>query len=185
MKTLPLISLLACLAAGAPQAALSAEPMKPSGAIEAVMSNDPSDFYESAASANQFEIDASKLALERSKDADIQAFAKTMVKDHTDAAQKLTNLATSKDVELPTQLLKRHQVMLDGLKEKDAGPAFDDDYRMKMVLAHKEAVSLFDQSAKESPDPDIRRFALSMMTTLQTHGGHAEKLQDKAKASRK
>lgn len=183
MKTLPLLSLLACLAAAAPPSAFAAEPMKPSGALEAVMSNDPADFYESAASANQFEIDASKLALERSKNADIQSFAKTMVKDHTEAAQKLTNLATSKSVDLPTQLLKRHQVMLDGLKEKEAGSAFDDDYRMKMVLSHKEAVSLFDQSAKESPDPDIRKFALSMMTTLQTHGGHAQKMQDQAESN--
>ena len=181
MKALPLITVVACLAAGLPQAALSAEPMKPSGALEAVMSNDPSDFYESAGSANQFEIEASKLALERSKDADIQSFARTMVKDHTDASQKLTNLATSKNVELPTELLKRHQIMLDSLKEKEAGPAFDEEYRMKMVMSHKEAVSLFDQSAKESPDPDIRKFALSMMTTLQTHGGHAQKLEDKAK----
>lgn len=185
MRTIGLLSLMVCLGAGLPLAASAAEPMKPSGAMEALMSDDPADFYESAASANQFEIEASKVAQERSKDADIKAFADMMVKDHTEATQKLTNLATGKNVELPTQLLKRHQMMLDGLKEKDAGPAFDEDYRMKMVLSHKEAVSLFDQSAKESPDPDIRKFALSMIAKLKMHGGHAQKMEDAAKTRKK
>jgi len=181
MKALPLMCLLSGLAAGSvvPDA-LSAGQMKPSGAMEAVMSDDPSDFYESAASLNQFEIEAGKLALERSTNADIKAYAATMVKDHTATAQKLTNLATSKNADLPKELLKRHQIMLDSLKEQDAGPGFDANYRMKMLMSHKEAVSLFDQSSKESPDPDIRKFALSVMSTLQEHGGRAQKLEDDA-----
>jgi putative membrane protein len=182
MKALSLMCLLTGFAAvcGGPQSVMAAEQMKPSGAIEAVMSDDPSDFYESAASLNQLEIEASKLALERSTDADIKAYANTMVKDHTAASQKLTNLATSKNVDLPKELLKRHQLMLDSLKEQDAGPGFDSNYRTKMLLSHKEAISLFDQSSKESPDPDIRKFAMSMMSTLQDHGSRAQKLEDNA-----
>lgn len=184
MRTLGVLSLMVCLAAGGVPSIGAAEPMKPSGVMEVVMSDDPADFYESAASINQFEIDASLLAQDKSKNADVQAFADTMVKDHSEAAQKLANLATSKNVELPTQLLKRHQMMLDGLREKGAGPAFDEDYRTKMVLSHKEAVSLFDQSAKESPDPDIRKFALSRLTKLKAHGAHAQKLEDAAGSSK-
>jgi putative membrane protein len=182
MRSLPLLMMASlCLAAAAPTPVATPEEMKPSGAMEAVMSDTPADFYESAASANQFEIEASKLALARSQDADIKAFADTMVKDHAEIAQKLVNLATSKNVELPKELLRRHQVMLDGLKDEEAGKAFDDDYRMKMVLSHKETVLLFDQSAKESPDPDIRKFALATIARLQAHGGRAQKMQDKAK----
>lgn len=182
MKSLPLLMTASlCLAAAGPALTATPDEMKPSGAMEAVMSATPADFYESAASANQFEIEASKLAQTRSQDADIKAYADAMVKDHAEIAQKLVNLATSKNVELPKELLRRHQIMLDGLKDEEAGKAFDDDYRMKMVLSHKEAVSLFDQSAKESPDPDIRKFALSMITRLQAHGGRAQKMQDKAK----
>ncbi|TDU28255.1 putative membrane protein [Panacagrimonas perspica] len=183
MKALPLMCLLAGLAAvsGATPSLSAAEQMKPSGAMEAVMSSDPSDFYESAASLDQLEIEAGKVALERSTDADIKAYASAMVKDHTASSQKLTNLATRKNVDLPKELLKRHQLMLDSLKEQDAGPGFDANYRMKMLLSHKEAISLFDQSAKESPDPDIRKFALSMMTMLQEHGSRAQKLDDEAR----
>lgn len=177
MRSLPLIGLLACLATLFAPLVRAAEPMAPSATAEAVMSGDPADFYESAASANQFEMEAGRLALDRSQDADVKAYAQRMIKDHGEAAQKLTNLATGKNVELLTQLLKRHQMMLDGLKEQEDGAAFDEDYRRKMVSSHTEAVSLFDRSAKESPDPDIRKFALDLLPTLQKHADEAHRLQ--------
>ena len=179
-----LMFLSACsLMAATPPAVRSADaaPMQPSGAVEMVLSEDPADFYESAASANMFEIEAGKLAQTKSSDATVKAFAKSMVKDHTEAGQKLGKLATTKKIVLPTELLKRHQMMLDGLKEKENGADFDADYRMKMVMSHKEAVSLFDHASKKSPDPDIRTFAGEMLPKLQEHGTHAKKLEDSAK----
>ena len=157
-----------------------AEPMQPSGALEMVLSEEPKDFYEAAASANMLEIEASKLAQAQSTDADVKAFAAMMIKDHTAAGEKLAKLATTKKVVLPTQLLKRHQMMLDGLKE-EKGADFDSEYRMKMVASHKEAVSLFDHASKKSPDPEIRAFAAEMLPKLQEHGAHAKKLGDSAK----
>lgn len=185
-----LVFIGACtLMAAAPPAhsadAAAAKPMEPSGAVEMVLSEDPKDFYESAASANMLEIEASKLAETKSSDADVKAFAAMMIKDHTEAGQKLGKLATTKKVVLPTELLKRHQMMLDGLKEKENGADFDADYRMKMVMSHKEAVSLFDHHAKKSPDPDIRAFATEMLPKLKEHGAHAKKLEDAAKAAKK
>jgi putative membrane protein len=179
-----LMCLSACaLMAAAPPVVRSADntPMEPSAAVEMMLSEDPKDFYESAASANMLEIEASKLAETKSSDPEVKAFAKMMMKDHTAAGQKLGKLATSKKVVLPTELLKRHQMMLDGLKEKENGAAFDEDYRRKMVMAHKEAVSLFDHAAKKSPDPEIRALASEMLPTLQMHGAHAKKLEDAAK----
>ena len=182
---LSLMCLSACaLMAAAPpmvRAADATAPMQPSGAVEMVLSEDPKDFYESAASANMLEIEASKLAETKSSDAEVKAFAKMMIKDHTEAGQKLGKLATTKKVVLPTELLKRHQMMLDGLKEEEKGADFDKEYRMKMVMSHKEAVSLFDHAAKKSPDPDIRAFAGEMLPKLQEHGAHAKKMEDAAK----
>ena len=71
MRSLPLIGLLACLATLSAPLVRAAEPMAPSATAEAVMSGDPADFYESAASANQFEMEAGRLALDRSQDADV------------------------------------------------------------------------------------------------------------------
>jgi putative membrane protein len=180
MNKLMPMALATLLVAATPSLLLAAEPMEPSGVAQAAMSTDPDDFFESAASANMFEIEASKVALERSQDPSVKKYAEMMIKDHTEAGTKLSALATSKKVTLPTQLLKRHQMMLDGLKEEKAGKEFDDEYRLKMVVSHKEAVSLFDESARKSPDADVRKLAGEMLPKLKAHGGEAEHLRKHA-----
>lgn len=185
MKKLVPITAVSFLLTATPVLHADDHAMQPSGAAQAVMSVDPDKFFEAAASANLFEVEASTLALERSQDPAIKKFAQMMVEDHTAAAKKLSSLATSKKVTLPTQMLKRHQMMLDGLKEESQGKDFDDEYRLKMVLAHKEAVSLFDESARKSPDADVRKLAGEMLPTLKAHGGQAEQLRENAKSSEK
>ncbi|HUR42202.1 MAG TPA: DUF4142 domain-containing protein [Verrucomicrobiae bacterium] len=150
--------------------------MKPSGAMQMLMDDDAKDFFETAASANMLEIDASKLALERATDPALKTYAQMMVKDHTKASGELMALAKKKDVVLETKLLKRHQMMLDDLASEKQGSEFDDEYRDKMVTSHKEAVSLFDEAARDSKDPDIKAFAAKTLPTLQAHGGAAKKL---------
>ncbi|WP_028079835.1 DUF4142 domain-containing protein [Solimonas soli] len=157
----------------------SPPPMKPSGIAEAMMSNDEKDFFESAASANMFEVASSRLALTKASDPALKQFAQKMIDDHTQASQKLETLAKSKNVTLPTTLLGRHQKMLDTLQEDKAGKEFDDDYREQMVASHKEAVSLFDQTAKKAKDPDVKSFAMQMLPKLQAHGGAAKELENK------
>lgn len=152
------------------------EPMQPSGAMQALMSNSEKDFFESAASSNLFEIQASQLALTKASDPKLKAFAEKMVQDHTEASDKLTALAQSKNQTVPTTLLKRHQSMLDALNKDKPGKDFDEDYRNKMVMTHKEAISLFDQTAKKAEDPDVKSFAATLLPKLQMHGGMAHDL---------
>ena len=160
--------------------AVAQEPMKPSGVAEALMANDEKDFFETAASSNMFEIQASQLAMEKSTDPAIKKYAEQMVEDHQMANEKLQKLAESKNVTLPTTLLKRHQAMLDDLKEEKAGKEFDEEYADKMVMSHKEAVSLFDQTAKKGKDPEVKSFAAEMLPKLQMHGGMATELEKKS-----
>lgn len=160
--------------------AVAQEPMKPSGVAEALMANDEKDFFETAASSNMFEIQASELAKEKSTDPAIKKFAEHMIQDHTMANQKLEKLAESKNVTLPSALLKRHQAMLDDLKDEKAGKEFDEEYADKMVMTHKEAVSLFDQMANKGKDPEVKSFAAEMLPKLQKHGGMATGLEEKS-----
>lgn len=161
------------------------QPMKPSGAAQAIMSDDVKDFFESAASSNQFEIDSSRLAAERATDPALKEYAQTMIVDHGKAGKDLEKLAKDKGVTLPTRLLKRHQAMLDDLKNEKAGEAFDDEYRDKMVTSHKEAVSLFDEHAKKSADRDVQAFAARLLPKLQAHGAHATELARSAKSDKR
>src|ERR1051326_4799853 len=156
--------------------ASSQEPMKPSAAIEAIQFNDDKDFFETAASAGMLEVEAGKLAEQKSTNEQVKKFAATMIKDHEKAADELEALAKKKNITLPTTMLKRHQMMYDGLADEKRGKEFDEEYRTKMIASHKEAVSLFDQAAKKSKDPDVKAFAAKLLPTLQHHGGMAEQL---------
>lgn len=175
------LALASGLALAAPAFAQDAKDdatMKPSRAMQAMMDDDAKDFFETAASANQFEIDSSKLALEKATSPALKQYAQMMVKDHTKAGEELQALAKKKNVTLKTELLKRHQMMLDDLKDEAAGQEFDEEYRDKMITSHKEAVSLFDEAARDSKDPDVRAFAAKTLPKLQMHGGAAKKLPE-------
>lgn len=172
-------SICMALALGLPAVAVAQEPMKPSTVAEAVMPNDTKSFFEAAASSNLFEIESSQLALKTATDPELKAFAQKMVTDHTAASKKLKALAAKKDVTLPTTLLKRHELMLDVLKGEKAGKEFDAEYADKMVTSHKEAVSLFDQTAKKATDPQVKAFAAELLPKLQAHGGEAIALESK------
>jgi putative membrane protein len=178
MKPINTAIAAACIAISA-TAVYAAEPMQPSGAIEAVMSNSDKSFFENAASAGMFEIEASKLAQTKASDASVKAFADKMITDHTEAATKLEKLAAAKNVTLPTALSKHHQMMLDRLNKDSAGADFDAAYKRQMIASHKEAVSLFDQESKKGQDADVKAFAAETLPKLQNHGGMAHDLLPK------
>lgn len=178
MKTLTTLA-IAVAAAVAPYAVQAQEPMKPSGAIEAVMPNSDKAFFENAASANMFEVESSKLAQTKASDPALKAYAEKMVADHTEAQTKLQALAAQKSVTLPTSMARRHQHMYDALEKDKPGKDFDEDYKNKMVMSHKEAVSLFDQTAKKAQDADVKSFAATMLPKLQMHGSEAQALNKK------
>jgi putative membrane protein len=101
-----------------------------------------------------------------------------MVEDHRKASQELKKLASSKGIMPPTTMLKRHQAMLRNLEDEKKGEEFDDEYRDTMVMAHKEAVSLFDQAAKNSEDPEVKALAAKLLPKLQHHGAMAKNLPE-------
>lgn len=154
----------------------AAEPMQPSGAIEAVLSNSDKAFFKNAASAGMFEIEAGKLAQTKASDAQVKAYGEKMVSDHTEAATKLEKLAAAKNITLPTTLSKHHQLMLDRLNKDSAGADFDAAFKRQMIASHKEAVSLFDQESKKGQDPEVKAFAAETLPKLQNHGGMAHEL---------
>jgi putative membrane protein len=170
----------ACIALCA-SAAYAVEPMQPSGAIEAVLSNSDKAFFENAASAGKFEIEAGKLAQTKASDPQVKSYAEKMISDHTEAADKLEKLAAAKKVTLPTALSKHHQMMLDRLNKDSAGADFDAAYKRQMIASHKEAVSLFDQESKKGQDADVKAFAAETLPKLQMHGGMAHELLPKKK----
>lgn len=135
------------------------------------------DFVRKASAANAFEIESSKLALKKSPSGDVKTFAQTMVDDHTTTAGKLGDaLKISKSRAHPSDKLDDKQQKLMGQLETASGTAFDSQYIAMQTDAHKEAVDLFGDYAKNGSDPALKDFAARTLPTLQTHLQHVEQL---------
>lgn len=134
------------------------------------------EFFDKAAVAGLFEVQSSEVAMQRSSNPQVKAFAKMMIEDHGAANSRLKALATKKGVTLPTGLDDDHQKKLDDLKAAKTGKAFDESYADLMEDGHDDAVALFEDASEDAKDKDLRQFAAETLPTLRRHSEHAEKL---------
>ncbi len=136
---------------------------------------DPAQFAAMAASSNQFEIASSTLAVERSTNQDVVAFAEQMIADHTNAAQQMMPAAEEEGITPPTDMEDRHQQMVDELEGLE-GEEFDAAYIAAQVQAHDEAVALFQSYSSEGPDGPLKEFATATLPVLEQHQEHVHGL---------
>ncbi|PWL16557.1 DUF305 domain-containing protein [Falsochrobactrum shanghaiense] len=148
--------------------------------INSLVGSAPSteDFVMLAASSDMFEIDSSKLALEKA-DPTTKSFAQQMITDHQKTSEELKNLVTTKAiaVTIPAALSEDHQEMLDKL-EGLQGEDFTKQYRSDQEDVHEDAVDLFKRYAEEGDNADLKTWAASTLPKLQHHLEMAEQLNE-------
>ena len=138
---------------------------------------EPATFVTKAAQAGITEVEAAKVALEKSQDPSIRSFAQRMVTDHGKANKELESLAKTKGLDVPKKLDAEHQSMLDALSAK-TGAEFDREYSRHMKMDHSKAIGLFEAASK-STDADLAGFAKKTLPTLKQHKQLAEELPGK------
>jgi putative membrane protein len=129
---------------------------------------DPQQFADMASSSNMFEIESSRLALEKSKNEQVTTFAQHMIDDHTKAGEDMTAAAQSDGLTVAPGLQPAHQSKLDELSGAE-GDAFDQAYIAAQVAAHDEAVALFQSFSTGGEDSALKAFAANTLPTLQKH----------------
>jgi putative membrane protein len=137
------------------------------------------DFVKMVAISDMFEIESSKLALEKKVAAD-QAFAQRMVHDHTQTTEQLKHLVNGGKVkaQLPAELDDEHKQMLEKLRgESDAD--FSKNYNQMQLTGHKEAVALFEAYGKSGDNKALKSWAAKTLPHLQEHLAMAEKLSQR------
>lgn len=135
------------------------------------------DFLNKAAVGNKFEIESSRLALDKSKSEAVRSFATMMIKDHGEAAVKMKSAVTEAKMSAPPEDLDaKHKAMLDDLAKKE-GPAFDKAYVAAQLKGHEETVALFRAYANGGDNARIKQFAKDLLPTLQMHLEHVRKLE--------
>lgn len=127
-------------------------------------------FVKTAAAANGFEIASSKLALEKSKNPAIRAFAQNMIKDHTRIGEAFVAALTKADTGIipPPGLTPDLEKIMADLSAK-AGAAFDAAYIAAQTQGHIDAVGLFGGYAKGGSNGVMRTFATETLPTIKMH----------------
>lgn len=148
------------------------------GTVFAATSN---DFVDKATAGGIAEIEASRLALEKSQAADIKTFANMMITDHGKANDELATIAKKNDIEVPDSTTLAKQAKEKILDWRDE--SFDAAYADNQVKAHEEAIKVFEKEANTVTDDrtqgatELKGFAQKMLPGLQKHLDMAKKLQ--------
>ena len=135
------------------------------------------DFVDAATEAGIAEVVTGNLAKEKSQSADIKSFAQQMVTDHTQANQKLGDIARKLDISVPDEAALTDKVKKMILEWRD--DSVDKSYINNQVDAHEKAVELFKKEAASSDKAELKAFASATLPKLEQHLEHAKALQAK------
>lgn len=137
-----------------------------------------------AVAANKIDIGYAEIAVKRSKNKEILAFANRMITDHNAVIEQAVALVTKlsvtpKDNEVSKSLLdgaKKTKQLLKDVKRKD----FDKTYIDNEVAYHKAVIiAVRDLLIPESNNKELKELLETVLPALEAHLGHAEMVQKK------
>jgi putative membrane protein len=127
-----------------------------------------SSFYKNLAEAGLAEVSDATLAQQSATDPALKDFAAMMIKDHTAANNKLSALAGTKNLTLPTSASVTEMATHEKLK-LESGTTFDKSYIKGQISAHRAAIRLLRKEMTTGADQDAKDFAKSVLPTVQGH----------------
>lgn len=121
------------------------------------------------AQANIAEINAGKLAEQKTSNEEVKSFAKKMVEDHTKALDDLKQIAMNKGVTLPTEPDRKQQAMENKLSAL-SGEKFDKQYvDQSGSRALRDTHRLLQRVSRRASDADLKAYASKIMPTVESH----------------
>jgi putative membrane protein len=141
-----------------------------------VGSHDTAAFVSNASQGDMYEIQAAQIAEKRSKNPDVKAFARMMVKDHTALSNSMKPLILAAGQTPAAKLDNRRQGFIDHLNSA-SGADFDKTYIDQQVAAHEEALTLMQGYANDGSDPGLKAGAAKAVPIVQAHLDKAKAIQ--------
>jgi putative membrane protein len=156
------------------------------GTLSAELTTTMKGFVEGAAMGDMYEVEASKIAVQRARSKDVKDFAQMMIDAHSKTTADLkTALAHGTlTVALPVHFDSRHEGLINDLKGAKAED-FDGRYLSQQTGAHDEAVVLMRGYAKDGDNPDLKAFATNTMPKVRMHMDMVKMLNEQLSARQK
>lgn len=154
------------------------------GTVNAELTTSTPSFVQAVAMGDMYEIEASKIAMTRARDADVKTFAQGMIDAHTATtkALKAALMHAGMNIPIPTSFDARHQGLIDDLKGAKAED-FDGRFIAQQENAHNEALILMRGYAKSGDNIDVKGFAETTQPKVQMHLDMIKTIDDAHKAA--
>ena len=146
--------------------------------LAAQTADDDKHFITVADQANLAEIKLGDLAIEKSRNKDVRAFAKRMVHDHRMLIAKLKPFAAKYNVTPPALLSTDQDAEYSALSGLH-GTEFDKSYIEDAVKDHHGALALFDAELAATTDSDLKATVTAGRAVVAGHSQMADALAQK------
>lgn len=189
--TLPVLALAACQQQPAGETAAAGNAAMPGGDAMMMAGNnasvmmpnasvaaptDAAGYVAQAGAADLFEIESSKIALEKSQNKAVRDFAQMMIDQHQKSTADIKPAAQKAGVTVqPPALMANQQQMLEEIKTADAGN-FDGVYVRNQRMAHNAALALHQGYARNGDTPALKETASAVAKVVQEHIDHLASL---------
>jgi putative membrane protein len=152
--------------------------------LAAAQTSGPSDAQNAGivVAANQIDVDAGKLAMERSRNKEVQSFAQQMITDHTAVNQQASALVRKLKVQpeksdTSRSLYSGARVNIENLKKLN-GAEFDRAYVDHEVTYHQAVLDALDKTLIPSArNGELKALLVKVRPAIGAHLDHAKQLQ--------
>jgi putative membrane protein len=125
-------------------------------------------FMIKAAQGNMGEIILGRLAAQRAVSPAVRQYGQRMVREHTQASNRLMQIAAQKGVTLPTETDAKHKALRARLGQIP-GTRFDRTYMQAMVNDHSMTGAMFQRESRLGRDADVKAFASTTLPVVRNH----------------
>ena len=136
------------------------------------------NFVMLADEGNTAEISASQIALKKSKNPDVIAYAKQMITDHEKLRSDMAPYATTLGVMTPQPLNPTHKTEDQRLSQL-SGKKFDMEYIKDMDTDHHKTLGLFNNEIATTSNTDLKSAVQQGQTVVSMHTDMADQLAGK------
>ncbi|MFL6734143.1 MAG: DUF4142 domain-containing protein [Sphingomicrobium sp.] len=138
------------------------------GPKAAALPVDAKGFVAAIASGDAYEIESSKLALQKSSSPGVREMAQMLQREHTQSSAKLKSAAGALSIAVPPELDAEKQAMLDNLKAA-SGDAFGAEFLNQQRMAHAKTLMLIQNYQAAGDQESLKKFASGLQPMIEFH----------------
>lgn len=136
-------------------------------------------FIRMAATTDMTQAHEGQVAEGQASRADVKDCAKTLVQDHTQSYEQLTELAAKTGVSIPTGIDAAKNPQLKQLVRLK-GNRFDQQFDKDEIADHQRVLATYKREAAHGQNPELKAYAAKMVPVLEKHLSLAEQCAKQA-----